>query len=243
MDAKRAGPSGEDVSRKHRARLHAVVFLFPVLHFAGNVFLYVVAEPFYRKVFLGEDAVLETTQASAFFLSGVLSASVALRWGRQRGRTLALWWGGLACMLLFAAMEEISWGQRYLGFETPPQILEHNRQREMTVHNLEFVQPHLGWLLAVLSSTLAIAWALPRRANEPRDGGGLRHVLPGPVCALYFASFPAFHLALAFQNRVLGAGPLHVWQQELFETPFALGFLVFAFEHWLGFRKTNARFR
>ncbi len=37
----------------------------------------------------------------------------------------------------FAAGEEISWGQRLLGFETPEAIKEKNVQQEFTLHNME----------------------------------------------------------------------------------------------------------
>jgi hypothetical protein len=42
---------------------------------------------------------------------------------------------GLAAVLIFGAGEEISWGQRLFGFETP-EAMEENEQEEFTVHNL-----------------------------------------------------------------------------------------------------------
>jgi len=41
---------------------------------------------------------------------------------------------GLFCF--FVAMEEISWGQRIIGFESPQFFLEHNTQRETELHNI-----------------------------------------------------------------------------------------------------------
>lgn len=43
----------------------------------------------------------------------------------------------LALLMLFGACEEISWGQRILGFSTPEKIKAANVQREFTIHNLE----------------------------------------------------------------------------------------------------------
>jgi len=43
----------------------------------------------------------------------------------------------LALILFFGAGEEISWGQRLLGFETP-EFMEENEQEELSVHNLPF---------------------------------------------------------------------------------------------------------
>jgi hypothetical protein len=43
---------------------------------------------------------------------------------------------GLALLFLFGAGEEISWGQRILGFQTPESVSEVNRQEEFNLHNL-----------------------------------------------------------------------------------------------------------
>jgi len=43
---------------------------------------------------------------------------------------------GLAVLFFFGAGEEISWGQRILGFETPETLSEVNRQEEFNLHNL-----------------------------------------------------------------------------------------------------------
>jgi hypothetical protein len=43
---------------------------------------------------------------------------------------------GLAALFFFGAGEEISWGQRILGFETPDSISQVNRQEEFNLHNL-----------------------------------------------------------------------------------------------------------
>lgn len=43
---------------------------------------------------------------------------------------------GLAALFFFGAGEEISWGQRILGFETPETLSQVNRQEEFNLHNL-----------------------------------------------------------------------------------------------------------
>ena len=74
---------------------------------------------------------------------------------------------GLALLFLFGAGEEISWGQRLLGFETPAAISEVNRQEEFNLHNLsaweasQFLDPDrlfdIFWfLLAVFTPAVAL---------------------------------------------------------------------------------------
>jgi hypothetical protein len=43
---------------------------------------------------------------------------------------------GLAVIFFFGAGEEISWGQRILGFQTPESLSDVNRQEEFNLHNL-----------------------------------------------------------------------------------------------------------
>jgi hypothetical protein len=44
----------------------------------------------------------------------------------------------VAAVCLFGAGEEISWGQRVFGIETPVALAEHNAQKELNLHNLTF---------------------------------------------------------------------------------------------------------
>lgn len=44
--------------------------------------------------------------------------------------------------LLFAAMEEVAWGQHFFGFETPSALKRINAQGEVTIHNIDVLQGH-----------------------------------------------------------------------------------------------------
>jgi hypothetical protein len=74
---------------------------------------------------------------------------------------------GLALLFLFGAGEEISWGQRILGFQTPESLSQVNRQEEFNLHNLStweasaFLDPDrlfdIFWFLfAVLTPAVAL---------------------------------------------------------------------------------------
>ena len=77
---------------------------------------------------------------------------------------------GLAVLFLFGAGEEISWGQRILGFQTPEPLSEVNRQEEFNIHNLsaweasEFLDPDrlfdIFWFLFAVF-TPAVALVVP----------------------------------------------------------------------------------
>lgn len=97
--------------------------------------------------------------ASGLFLLCFLRARRA---GSKRAKQLFLL--GLAAALFVGAGEEISWGQRILGFETPGAVEQSNYQGELNLHNLSAVGLHDVWrgfeiftLLFVIALPL-VAW-------------------------------------------------------------------------------------
>ena len=47
----------------------------------------------------------------------------------------------LAILMFLAAGEELSWGQRIFGAKTPAWFADRNIQKEINLHNLDFLQP------------------------------------------------------------------------------------------------------
>lgn len=82
-------------------------------------------------VLLGkEDSFFEWITALSF-----LTASMLLLNNYRKTRNI--WILLLGLLLFFGAGEEISWGQRLAGFETPEALNQVNVQREFNIHNLE----------------------------------------------------------------------------------------------------------
>jgi hypothetical protein len=132
-----------------------------------------------------EDRFVEWWTAALFVAAGLCFAVVAIR----RRRLLD---GGVALFCLAAAGEEVSWGQRILGFVPPESFLARNAQQEANLHNLvePFGQPK--WTLVVILlgygvlAPLVARTRLGRRLAE-RLGGT---VVPGAL-ALWFAAAAA----------------------------------------------------
>ena len=80
-----------------------------------------------------EDHWVEYLTAAWFFLASLLFFATA---GMERNvfRRTVYVLGGIA--LLYVAGEEISWGQRIIGFSTPGFLLDLNVQREFSLHNI-----------------------------------------------------------------------------------------------------------
>ena len=84
-----------------------------------------------------EDGLVEWLTFVALIMMSAFSFFMSFEFSRSgvEGRAKKVWLF-LGFLFLFGAMEEISWGQRILGVESPEWFLKHNRQFETNVHNL-----------------------------------------------------------------------------------------------------------
>ncbi|NNJ97727.1 MAG: hypothetical protein HKP12_11270 [Gammaproteobacteria bacterium] len=78
---------------------------------------------------------------------GGIGLLLALKTRRQRENGLVYGFYMLFSIgLVLIAMEEVAWGQWFLGFETPEAVAQLNRQGETTIHNLAGLHGHSEFL-------------------------------------------------------------------------------------------------
>lgn len=100
---------------------------------------------FIMDAFAREDAIFETLSPLYLFTCSVL---FGIAWWRAKTPVAPhrfTWFFrlsllGLAAVFFVAAAEEVSWGQRIFGIETPNLIKDVNVQKELTLHNLILFQ-------------------------------------------------------------------------------------------------------
>jgi hypothetical protein len=195
-----------------------------------------------------EDGLIETLGAfSLLVASGLFFAGFLQARHRSSTRVMRLFLLGLAVALFFGAGEELSWGQRLLGIDTPGALQERNYQQELNVHNLD----RAGWWgvwRGFEAFTLLFAVALPLAAWKSSRASALlsRYVpiVPLALCGLFllnelmavlagaaFGSWDASTLALRVgeSNDVFDAGGIGEGN-GLTETVFSLLYAVVAFD-------------
>jgi len=132
---------------------------------------------------IAEDGPLENATVVGFALAAVLVGRAALR--VLGGQTRAPRWQGaafamLSLALIFVCMEEISWGQRIFGWETPAGLGDLNSQDELNVHNIFTGYFEIAYLVVAVSlfgGSCVSAWvSLKRLPVEPSSA--IRGVLP-----------------------------------------------------------------
>ena len=90
----------------------------------------------FEQVYVPEDGPIEWATAAALVAGAGVSVWTATHPPAGTGHFHRLTWLALALACVFAAGEEISWGQRLLHVASPEFFLEHNAQHETNLHNL-----------------------------------------------------------------------------------------------------------
>jgi len=203
------------------------VAVAPLVFLAGYAVVRVGAPDVVPRL-IKEDGVLEYLQVLLYAGSACLALLVAARW---RGEVIAWAFLLFAFACVFVAIEEVSWGERLLGFDPPESIRELNTQDEMSLHNLAPVQGLLHSAYIVVGLIAGLGWWAAGRLSD----GGLRRtfevILPGRLTTLFFLPVAGFYVYM----EVVGTptvGWLRSQDQEAFETLLAGGFAVFMWMRW-----------
>ncbi|MCP4329729.1 MAG: hypothetical protein GY791_14980 [Alphaproteobacteria bacterium] len=167
----------------------------------GGAACLLVLDPGVLFLMAREDELIEDVSAFALVVAGL--TLIFIGW-TGRGRFMVLGWPisarlpyfliGAVLMLIF--LEEVSWGQRLLGFDTP-EFMDENRQGEFNIHNF-FTFPAEQ---AYYSSMLLAFVLLPYATIGPRSDW--------PPLAAALVPVPAFAIV---------AAPLAFLQSEMWTT-------------------------
>jgi hypothetical protein len=140
------------------------------------------------KWYTGEDQFAETLQVFCYAVAlgfCLLSAQPLWRSGRKVLALLYLVVGaGLVCMI----GEEVSWGQRLFGWQTPESLREINLQQETTLHNIRGVATGVKWMewLAGAYGTILPLW-MWRADHSRRVPEWISFVVPHVTLVPFFA--------------------------------------------------------
>jgi hypothetical protein len=175
-----------------------------------------------------EDGPIEWTQFAAFLTASLLFGMAALTLAR-RGDYLGAVLVGLGALTVFGiAGEEISWGQRILGLETPETLTEINHQNEINLHNITaFPMQRIGNYLQLIlgGAGLLLPW-LTRTRHALVHVRALRLLSPPLFATTCFGILFGYRLIRFLWASSVNIGPV-VTFGEWPEMCFALGLLVF----------------
>lgn len=214
-----------------------VLYIALALYMALTYFVLAAGSRFIGAA-IPEDHYFEIVGAFSLFLTSLLflyGFSLARKTLDKTWVSLAkrLVYLGLAVIFFVGAGEEISWGQRVLGYETPETVSQVNRQEEFNIHNLTVWETtfldadrlfDLFWFLfAVFTPAVALIAPSFRRAA----GRFIPVVFWGVGLLFLYNYFLAKLAKLAFKAVYMFDGiPFAQAVQEIKESNYAISFIL-----------------
>jgi len=113
-----------------------VVYVIVILVILSGAILSFTNKEYYENNFAVEDGLVEYGTAFMLLISGIIMIRRFLFIGRYKRFKWKLTVIIIAVLFVFAAGEEISWGQRIFDVESSEFFKENNAQQEMNLHNL-----------------------------------------------------------------------------------------------------------
>lgn len=188
-----------------------------------------------------EDGPVENTSAIFWFLAAALTLFSLVRRAASTRRSpfRSALWSYLFAVLFFIVCggEEISWGQRLLGFDTPKIIDEVNLQHETNLHNIGSISvfANVFFCLAV-GYFLVVPFVMKKRPNLERYVAYHDYPVPHRSATNVFLITLAVWLFIGIRFGTLGFHPFTFYHEryytqmddEVFELLAACSFFAFA---------------
>jgi hypothetical protein len=206
-----------------------LIFFIPPL-FLFTLFFVDIFDPELFKNITSEDRLFENAQFLFFFLSSAVAFLTALFFLRKRSALQAVLFLGLAVGLFFISGEEISWGQRIIGFETPYYFEQYNLQKESTFHNIGTFHRYTQIFYMVVGLYGALSRVILTKFF-PRLAKLFCFITPPTLFFFYFFAVFLFYFLnqyLTFYYEILTTARMGMGKwQEVAELYVATGFLLF----------------
>ncbi|MEO7910343.1 MAG: hypothetical protein ABIV47_11905 [Roseiflexaceae bacterium] len=205
-------------------RVAWIIALLPIMG-AALVLMSYASRPLYRFI-VKEDGPVEWAQFLCYAAVCLFSIGIAYKRFKAGHPWQALMFAGFAFVNLFIAGEEIAWGQRIFGLQTPDDLKAINAQGEITIHNIGHIQDIFNFIMFLAAGYGVVAYFANQRVRLERYWDQARHLL---VPALFLV--PTFLVAFAYKliryTVVRSPGFTVTKYAEVAELCLAFGFLVF----------------
>ena len=216
-------------------RVAWVIAWLPIIG-AAAVFMTYFNRPLYRFV-TKEDGPIEWSQFICYALASVAGAGIAYKRFKAGHPWQALLFAGFAFANFFIAGEEIAWGQRIFGLQTPDELKAINHQGEITVHNIQIVQNAFNFVLFLAGLYGSVAYFANQKFQLQRYGDQANYLLVPPLFLV-----PSFLVLFGYKfiryTVVRSPGFIVTKFGEWPELCLAFGFFIFT---WLNYRRLAAQ--
>lgn len=186
-----------------------------------------------------EDSFIEYLQAIFYLIASAIGfRSAYLEFKKlQKLKCMILFFFSIGSFFIFG--EEISWGQRIIGFTTPDLLKKMNTQQELTIHNIGFIEHHIRYVFYLICSYACFGWIFFKQFNAQLYAKYF-YAVPEWETIVLFLPIAAFHFIqyhyfsnLPIPERYVIWPTIPAWRhQETFELFFSMGFFVVAIRNF-----------
>lgn len=215
---------------QHRTASKVIIFASPIIL---TLFLIML------RVFLGhehwqdmntEGGFIEYGTSLAFLLAAIFAFPIGKSFLSRQDQLMGYLYYALAAGLFLVGMEEISWGQKLLGFKSSEFFQTYNSQSEITLHNLVWVNEYLDKGLMFVSLIAGSSWLFYNYLNKFVYNYRTKYLIP----RWFFASFFLLVFGFFYLIEYLAIGNSSIANfQEALELIFSLGLLIFVTTNFL----------
>jgi len=223
---------------------HWIIFVIPIL-LIGIVFLnkilFGINDPFYRDL-SSEDNLIENLTVYAYFLAFGFSLFI-LKYIKKNTGVFSIFLI-LSIIFLVGGLEEISYGQRILGFNNL--MFSSNTQGEITIHNLDLVQPYRHFYYIIISFLGSFSWLIFPKIKFFSNELFIKYALPPKFLFSYFSSVLIIvsvmkYVPVEFINGNVTFGFFINYDSEFFELILALGLMLYVINSFYQIRKRTIK--
>jgi hypothetical protein len=214
-------------------KIKGLVFAFPII-LTLLIFIFLKSilgvESYSYEKMMGEGGFIEYGTTLAYLLAFGFSLPVAHFFLKQKQTFLGFFYYVLAIFFLVIALEEISWGQTLLGWNSPDFFQESNKQQETNFHNLIWIHYSMRDAVIAIDILGAFSWCFVSlfKLNR-RFKFYIQYLIPDWFLSSFFLS----SLAIALCHKFLETSAFIVPKdQEFAELILSLGFLFFVLSNY-----------
>ncbi|MGK7914013.1 MAG: hypothetical protein AB4038_00465 [Prochloraceae cyanobacterium] len=171
-----------------------------------------------------EGGFIEYGTSLAYILAFIFAIPIGKSFLERKSNKLGILYYLIAAAFLFVGMEEMSWGQRLLGIESPDFFQTYNSQSEITIHNLVWIKDYFDPAFMFLGLVGGTSWLACLLIRNLQEKYWVRYLLPSPFLSSFFLIVFLFFFIVEY---IKTGEPLINTFQEFIELIFSLGCLSF----------------
>ena len=174
-----------NLAQNNRAATKLIIFCLPIVLSTLLIILRVSVGIEAWKQMNTEGGFVEYGTSLAFLLAAIFAFPIGKFFIANRDKFLGYIYYLISTGSFFVGMEEISWGQKLIGFESTAFFQKYNSQEEITIHNLIWINKYLDKGLMFVALILGLSWITYKFVSKAKNNYRVKFIIP----RWFFASF------------------------------------------------------